>query len=326
MDQAIQCRIFDDCLPWERSYFEIFAGSLAESGNLTFVSDSVATDPALPLWLVSRNWRAALKSVNKRHKGPVFVSLLEAQPADRWLGFFPRYWNPRADLKVCLIAHGNYSSRFFSEMERVPRGNLVDLALPGLMLPLRSPSNTAAPIKVGCLVPPGVEANFNFIVSVAHFVSRAGARVQFMIPSAGSFTAHLEAMARDLGIESLFTRLTGTGEEVDLLLHAPLKAESFLPVLWLGGQGIAVVSTELPGVEAVLSDSRDGFILPVNEVRPMGELIVRLSEDATLRESLGVSLRQGLAKRFALDRIRSQYLTLFQSWKGSNRSPVAAYA
>lgn len=324
MEKPIQCKIFGDCLPWEQSYFQAFAAALGASTKLTVLPENTQVSEGSAVWMISRDWRAALKTLPPRHKGPVFVSLLEARQGERLLGLFPRYWNPVPTLDVRLVAHASYTSRFFVEMERVPAEYVVELPLPGLFFDSRPTSKETSPLRVGCLVPPNADANLNFVVSVAHYVARSKYPVEFVLPMSGRFALHLEAMAADLGLSRSFSRLSDVGESIDLLLHAPMKAESFIPVLWMGGQGVPVLSTDVPGIETLLSDGRDGFILPVNDVRPVGELIVRLAESQTLRESLGDRLRQGLAKRFPLDRVLAQYLELFRTRRLALNSLVAA--
>jgi hypothetical protein len=273
---------------------------------------------------VARDWRGVLRKLSPKHRGTVLVSLLEARPGDRFLGLFPKYWNPVPSLSVKLLAHSPYAFRFFKEMERIPPTSLCGLPLPGLLLPkVAEEERKPGVLRVGCLVPPTSDANLNLLVGIAHYLSKAGVPLQFSLPLQGKLGAHLEAMARDLELGSYFTPLQGHGE-IDLLLHAPMKAESFIPVLWLGGQGLATLSTDVPGIEELISDGHDGFILPVNEIRPLAELLVRLAEGSGLRASLGENLRNGLARRFPLDRLIGEYGKLLTEGTSFGRPPLAA--
>ncbi len=321
MPNPVHCRLHGDFLSWERHYLDAFLRGLETRASLrmggTFSDDG-------PLWILTRDPRGALLDVPKGFRSPVFVSVLCFAPAPRWLGLFPRNWNPRADLDVRWIAHSDFTFRFLREMEGVSSDRLVHLPFPGLMLEPKT-SEQDAPLRVGFLSALASDANLSFLMSVAHYVARIQPKTRFLVPESGRLSDHLTAMAQDLGLEGMFAPLEeGPSYGIDLLLFAPLKCEHFMPVLWTAGAGIPSIATDVPGIETLISDGHDGFILPVNDVKPVGELIARLAQDVTLRRSLGARLRQGLAKRLPMDRIFESYLSLFRAEPRFARAPAAA--
>ncbi len=322
MEQNLECLMGGDLLPWERHYFMALLRAL-ESQMGVRVRDLGGSEPlaqASRVWIIARDWRAALRQLPARHGGEVFVSVLGMRARPRWFGLFDRGWNPSSKLKVKLLAHSPYAHRFLKEMERVPSENLVELPLPGFMAEVRPRSR--GPLRVGCLAALTSDANLAFLVSVAHYVSQHGVPVRFHVRQTGVLFAHLQAMIADLQLQDYFEPLD-EAHAMDVLLHAPLKSETFIPVLWEAAHGVPVLTSDVPGIEDLITDGQDGFVVPVNEVRPVGELITRLAENESLRAALGDKLRQSLAKRFPLDRVLEQYRTVLLPRARARQSAAA---
>jgi glycosyltransferase involved in cell wall biosynthesis len=322
MEQNIECLMGGDLLPWERHYFMAFLRAL-ESQMGVHVRDLSSSEPLARdarLWVIARDWRSALARLPKHHTGNVFVSVLGMRSARRWFGLLDRHWNPSPRLNVCLLTHSPYAYRFLREMERIPTANLVELPLPGFMADVVARSN--GPLRVGCLAALTSDANLAFLVAVAHYVSQHRMPVRFHVPQSGALFDHLRAMIEDLKLDDYFAPLA-EDQAMDVLLHAPLKSETFIPVLWQAAQGVPVLTSDVPGIEDLINDGHDGFVVPVNEVRPVGELIARLAENESLRRALGDRLRQGLAKRFPLDRVLEQYRAIFLPRVRAHQSAAA---
>lgn len=322
MGNRVECVLGADLLPWERQYFAALLPALQTRFPIAIHSPTLApgVDPQSPVWILARDARAALMEMPRGHRGPVWTSVLAVQSRRRFFGIFPRAWNPRGDLKVGLLTHSPFATRFHRELERVPEAHVAPVALPGLLEPVRP---SASGLRVGFATALNSDANLNFLVSVAHYVAQVDSHIRFHVPFEGPLAGHLQRMISDLKLESSFEPF-GEGEDVNALLFSPLKADQFLPVLWAAARGIPVLSTDVPGIEQVLSDGHDGFVIPVNEAKPVGELLVRLGQDTRLRESLGERLRQGVAKRFPLDRALDGLAGRFQASSAASRARVAA--
>ncbi len=321
MPKPVQYRLHGDFLSWERHYLDVFLKALETRGAAP-AGERLSEER--PLWIVTRDPRGALQTVPKGFRPPVFISVLAFAPAPRFLGLFPRNWNPRRDLDVRWIAHSDFTYRSLLELEGVATDRLIHLPFPGLMAETQTLSDEGA-LRVGFLSALASDANLGFLVSVAHYVSRLRPEVRFRVPASGKLSEHLGRMTRDLGLEAMFENLDeGPHYGIGVLLFAPLKCEHFLPVLWSAGAAVPTLATDVSGIETLIADGHDGFILPVNEVKPVGELIVRLAEDPTLRRSLGARLRAGLAKRLPMDRLLDRYLSTFHTEPRAERPAVAA--
>lgn len=316
MENRVECILGSDLLPWERSYFETLLHALESRVRLAITHYDLKAPRRMltlsarsPVWIITRDWRKLIKAVGRRHPAPVFVSALGSKPSERLLGFIRGSWNPRPRLDVRILAHSPFAYRFFRELEGLPVDRILQQPLPGF-LANETAHEPGQALRVGYLAPPGADANLNFLVTVAHYVSRTDSRFRFLVHLTEGQWEHLSCMAKDMGLEGVFEPVS-THWDMDVLIHTPLKSDHFIPILWMGARGVAVLATDVPGIEDLVSDGHDGFVVPVNEAKPLGELLVRLAQDSTLRQSLGAKLRQGLAKRFPLDRVMSQYQSLF---------------
>jgi glycosyltransferase involved in cell wall biosynthesis len=106
--------------------------------------------------------------------------------------------------------------------------------------------------------------------------------------------------------------------DMDIFLYGPLRNDHFLPLLIAGGQGIPVLANEITGIEQFVTDGHTGFVVPVNEVKPMAELIIRLSDDKSLRNAMGNALKERLSEKFSYTVLAENYEAVFfpQGGKG----------
>ncbi|MBY0371862.1 glycosyltransferase [bacterium] len=295
MESRVDCQLGSDLLPWEREYFSRWFTA--------FPQRSTGADT---LWLVARDWRAALKQLPRRPLR-VFVSVLALPPKTGWFGLL-RAWNPRPDLNVTLVTHSSFASRYYREMEKVPDARLVEVPLPGLL-------EEAAPrpkaFTVGCFSGLASDANIGLLTSVVHYVFERNPSIRFRVFGTGKLDKHLDRVAKDLGIGSVFTRENALPQGIDVLLKVDLKAEHFVPLLWCAARGIPAVVADFPGLDRLVIDGHEGFTVPMNETKPMGELLLRMAQNPSLSESLGIRWRESLAKRFPLDKSTEAIQRLF---------------
>lgn len=295
--ENLEVRLADDLLCWERDYFSTLTPALTQTP---------VTQPTL--WIIARNWRQALKRLPRSTRGRVFVSVLGLPPRGGWFSIF-RNWNPRPDLDVRLLAHTPFALRYYAEMEKVPADRVVLAELPAYLEP---PSERGAgPLVVGVMSHFASDANFGLLASVAHYVHAKDPSIRFEVIGGGALESHLDALLRDLGLAGV-SRAPGRMPEFDVLLKVDLKAEHFLPFLWCAARGIPALTVDLPGADRYIVDNHDGFIVPMNEAKPLGELLLRFASQPGLAPALGAQWRQALAKRFALDRSLAALRALFQ--------------
>lgn len=117
---------------------------------------------------------------------------------------------------------------------------------------------------------------------------------------------NLRAQVKALGIESR-VRMPGNQDDVVPWLHAfdvfalPSYANEGVPqaIMQAMACGIAVVSTPIGAILEIVRDEETGLIVPPENVSALRSALLRLKEDAGLRERLARSAREFAASRFA---------------------------
>ena len=118
----------------------------------------------------------------------------------------------------------------------------------------------------------------------------------------GALRNRLEAMARDLGVKSIFV-----GWQRDAAPYYALMDVFALPSFFEGlpnvileamAMKIPVVATEVGGNPDILSNGENGFLVPVRDVRQLALALEKLIADETLRTQMGTVNRQKIEEHF----------------------------
>jgi glycosyltransferase involved in cell wall biosynthesis len=119
----------------------------------------------------------------------------------------------------------------------------------------------------------------------------------------------LKGLIADLNLQD-HVRLLGQLEEVAPLLAAldvfvsASQTESFgLAMAEAMATSLPVVATDTVGAREVVKDGETGFVVAVGDIRALGESIMRLGNDAKLRERMGELAYQDANERFQLKRM-----------------------
>jgi len=327
IDGGLQVLFFPDAAPWERSALQPILDRLAAWEQVETVD--VATgrrqglrldDPDKIYWLVAHDWRAAIKSVSLGARARVFVSVLKAaaDSLPSLAGLFVRRLAGQLPPSVKLLAMSPLSRRFLCEMEGFFPEQVIELPLPftggdGAPEQLRL-ENPPADIRVGTFAPFVAQSNLHYLMNVAHYVCGRDRRARFTIFGSGKLEGHLKEIGRCLGltrVEIVVAESAACLKELDVFVYTPLRNDHFAPLLMATAEGLPVLSNEVPGIEALVADGVDGFVLPVNETKPMAELILRLVDSPELRASLGGKLRRTTSARYSAEQLAVAYREAF---------------
>jgi glycosyltransferase involved in cell wall biosynthesis len=78
-----------------------------------------------------------------------------------------------------------------------------------------------------------------------------------------------------------------------------------------------VVATDVAGNrEAVGEDGNAGRLVPAEDPAALAEAVATLTASPALRRELAASARERILKRFDIDRVGAQYLSLYQELLG----------
>lgn len=274
--------------------------------------------PATPqgsVWIVTRHWRRALSEARRLSGSRIHLSVFNLGNIHPSLPtLFLRKFRPTVPANVRILTHCTLNYRFFREIEGLGESQVSLLPLPCVGPP---PSDFRAekPFTVGMLDVFNREANLNYVISVAHYLCQHDKALNFRLIGAGRLVGHARAMIRELGLSNQVHLIESAGGEgasdLDVLLYTPLRNDHFTPLLAAAAAKVPVLATEVPGIEDYIVDGKDGYVLPLHEVRSMGELILRFYREPALRLGFGERLNASLSDRFGLDRVGIRWEGLF---------------
>lgn len=126
--------------------------------------------------------------------------------------------------------------------------------------------------------------------------------------------------ARTHAVEGAVTFLGGRADVAELyraadLLVFPSRAEGCPNVvLEAMASGLPVVATDVAGNrEAVGEDGNAGRLVPAEDPAALAEAVATLTASPALRRELAASARERILKRFDIDRVGAQYLSLYEA-------------
>jgi len=133
---------------------------------------------------------------------------------------------------------------------------------------------------------------------------------------------HLRNILKDKAIQMDIdgpARFLGTRSDIPELLFA---ADVFvLPSLWEGlplalleamSAGLPVVATKVEGVESIIVDGENGFLIPSENVNALSTALIKILEDAKARNRFGNRNRVLIEEDYTIDRMCERYEKLFQ--------------
>jgi glycosyltransferase involved in cell wall biosynthesis len=137
----------------------------------------------------------------------------------------------------------------------------------------------------------------SYLVDAAALVLKERPRTRFFLVGEGPLLEPLQGQARALNLGDRFV-FYGFAKDVAAVVSA--FDISVFPSLWEGtpltvfealAMGKAIVATDADGLVDVLSNDRDALIVPRRDASALARAIVRMSDDAALRERLGAGAR-----------------------------------
>lgn len=139
-----------------------------------------------------------------------------------------------------------------------------------------------------------------------------------LIAGDGPLRAELEAEARTLGIAENVLFL-GFRDDIPALMHVaqvfvlPSVSEGLpFAILEALGQGKAVVSSGIAGIEEVIDDGVHGLLIPPGDPAAITQAVTRLLEDPAFAKTLGTAGRQRVMAEFTIDAMCQHYEALLK--------------
>lgn len=132
--------------------------------------------------------------------------------------------------------------------------------------------------------------------------------------------ADLQERARELGVAQHLHFLGQVSEEEKIALLRqcdayvlPTRYEGFgLPLLEAMACGAPVVSSDIPVVDEIVCHGENGLLIARGDSQALGQAILRLAEDAALRQHLAAGGERTLQERYDGGRLVPQVLQAYQ--------------
>lgn len=276
------------------------------------------------------SWKARLQSARR-----VFFTDHHSRPADYvhqraplWKRAAARVINQPLDKVVCV---SNYGYECMTTFGLLPKSryqmiyNGVDLSRvktdPLLATKFRErysiPAERAIVTQVSWMIPEKGIADF---LETARLVLEQNRNVQFLLVGDGTNRAQyaLDAAALGLGDRITWTGMIddpfgqGVFQAADVVCQFSRWEEVFG---WMIAEAMAhgkpVVATRVGGIPELITDDVNGYLVGRSDARAMSDRILRLLSDPDLRERLGASGREIVARKFDLQQNVAQLIASY---------------
>jgi glycosyltransferase involved in cell wall biosynthesis len=275
-------------------------------------------------------WMARLASVEK-----LFFTDQGSRPANYvaaraplWKRFLTRMIDWPITKVICV---SNYGYQVFSACDLLPRDrftmiyNSVDVARvrcessDGMTFRRKYgiPDNAPLVVQVSWIIP---EKGIPSVLEAAKLVIERNNNVYFVFVGEGRYRDEYSLLASRLGIETN-VKWTGTVQDpltegvyaaADVVCQASDWQEVFGYVI---AEAMAsrrpVVATQVGGIPELVRDGETGFLVPRRDPMSLAEKLLRLLDDATLRERMGAAGRAAAEASFAVKKNVSELIKLY---------------
>jgi D-inositol-3-phosphate glycosyltransferase len=234
-------------------------------------------------------WRKAMTEITDRYDDRALRAVDAVQLENPWMLEYARTINAgRADIDISYSPPGVDAARF------CPRPNRGGEAKPYILC-------------VGRLDDP--RKNVELLLKAFQQLPPSLAHVNLVTAGAGrpspEYWAHVEA----LGLSDRVTHVhrPEADDLVKLYQHAtvlalPSDEEGFgMVVIEAMSCGVPVVATRCGGPDGIISDGKDGFLVPLNDATSMADRLSILCSDAALNVRMGQAARAAVEARYADD-------------------------
>jgi glycosyltransferase involved in cell wall biosynthesis len=153
--------------------------------------------------------------------------------------------------------------------------------------------------------------------AVTKVLARFPSTTVFIIAGEGHQRENLEKKAVDLGVEKIVHFLGNRSDVSDLLSISdvfvlPSLSEGLpLALLEAMGAGLPVVSTRVGGVESVISDGENGYLLPSKDVDALSSALIKIRDDVSARQAFGRRNAALVQREFTNDQMCIRYEKIF---------------
>lgn len=143
--------------------------------------------------------------------------------------------------------------------------------------------------------------------------------LRFVVVGDGPERAHLERLADELGVPTVFAGHRANEEMADLLaamdvlvLSSRFEGMPLAVLEWMAA-GKAIVASRVGGIPTILEDGEEAVLVPPRDYVAFADAIARLLDDPDERQRLGVSAQRRQREQFRFDQTISTLENLYEA-------------
>ena len=227
------------------------------------------------------------------------------------------------DYRVFIRRYNSIVVLTEEDKNRCWKGNNKVTVIPNPLcrnFPVPSPLNEKTVISIGEL---SKGKNFSALVRSWSIVHKRHPEWNLLILGDGNERYSLQNLIDKLNLResvSLMGRIKDVGSflvRASMFAFSSLSEGFSLAILDAMACGLPVITYECPcGPKAIISDGRDGYLVPVGNIEEMAERICYLIENEDFREMMGSAARKK-SMLFSMDLIIRKWMTLFNNLLGN---------
>jgi glycosyltransferase involved in cell wall biosynthesis len=149
------------------------------------------------------------------------------------------------------------------------------------------------------------------LVQCASYVNKIRPGTKFYICGKGPFQNNMELAVKRMGLEKQVVFLGYTDREILIRMYQNAAIQVIpshyegLPTVLLEGMscGLPVVATDIGGNNEVIDSGKNGFLVPPNCPKLMAESLLRLLDDSSTRETIGIAARKTILRNYTWDKV-----------------------
>ncbi len=169
-----------------------------------------------------------------------------------------------------------------------------------------------------------------FLRAAARFRAKGGRGI-FLVVGDGKEAGKLHGLTGELGLWDA-VRFMGARDDIPVILAAsdvsvlcsyPVVETFPLSVLEAMACGVPVVVTAVGSIPEMITDGREGLVIPPGDDEKLTEALLDLERDARRRAAMGERARERAESEFSQARMVAEYAALFRSLQGGRAEGVA---
>jgi glycosyltransferase involved in cell wall biosynthesis len=171
---------------------------------------------------------------------------------------------------------------------------------------------------------------YEFVIRALPAIVAKYPQTLLRIAGRGELQTGLAELARSLGVEG---NLEFTGfvsdiqsflETLDIYVQPSLCEALPMAVLEACAVGMPVVASDVGGVGECIRQNRTGIVVPARDPQALSEAVVRLLEDAQLRERMALEGQMLMAEGFRKETMVAETVAVYRRLFGSERSGASS--